>query len=225
MRFFYIATLLIANIYGVSGTTEQTSVIEYIQELTGKVDELTKIIADLQRRIDAVESALHQKTAPLQTIVKQQDQSLSTLPPKKTLKKPSPHVDADHLWDSALCALEQKQLETAEQCFADFVHFYPKHPNASEAQYWLGEIQLINKKYAQAQIYYALAYKSLSESNPRKADTGLKIAECYFALNKVKEGCLFLKEIMQLQQKGNNISTATLQLMEQFWSKYKCAAL
>jgi TolA-binding protein len=224
MRFFYIAILLIINTYGVSGAVEQTSVIEYIQELTGKVDELTKIIADLQKRIDAVESTLLQKTVSPQTIVNQQDQGLSA-PPKITLKKARPNVDADHLWDSALCALEQKQLETAEQYFADFVHFYPKHPHASEAQYWLGEIQLINKKYAQAQIYYALAYKSLSESNPRKADTGLKIAECYFALNKVKEGCLFLKEIMQLQQKGNNISTATLQLMEQFWSKYKCADL
>jgi lipopolysaccharide biosynthesis regulator YciM len=84
---------------------------------------------------------------------------------------------------------------------------------------------MINKKYAEAQPYYALGYKAFPESNTRKAEVGLKIAECYFALNKNKEGFLFLKEIMKLQQRGAKISNATLQLMQKYWAQHKCADL
>jgi TolA-binding protein len=199
-------------------TNTQNNIIEYIQELTGKIDELTKAVDELQKRIEVLEHQFSIKSTHNVNVPTSQNTKEST-------RKSSPPANAERLWNDAICALQQKKLEVAEQHFADFIHFYPNHPNVPEGQYWLGEIQLLNKNYAQAQTYYALAYKSFPNTNTRKADAGLKIAECYFALKKNKEGCLFLKELMTLQQKGASVSTATLQLMEQYWAKYKCADL
>lgn len=224
MKYFYILGMLLLNVSILTAeeVTEHTGVVEYIQELTGKIDVLTKTIDDLQKRIEILENC-HQPTA-----LEKKDLSAKgdlTAQIAKGKSKKLPPLSADRLWRDAMSALQQKKYEIAEQKFADFVHFYGEASQAAEGYYWLGEIQLLNKQYNQAQIYYASAYKAFLDTDIRKAETGLKIADCYFALNKRKEGCLFLKEVMKLQEKGSAISTATLQLVEQYWAKYKCADL
>jgi TolA-binding protein len=202
--------------------TERAGVIDYIQELTGKIDILTKTIDELQKRIEVLENCHQSKTIEKKDLL---DKSAPPAQIEKGKPKKLPPLSADRLWSDAMGALQQKQYEIADQKLADFVHFYGDTSRAAEGYYWLGEIQLLNKQYNQAQIYYANAYKIFVETDIRKAETGLKIADCYFALNKLKEGCLFLKEVMKLQQKGAAVSTATLQLVEQYWAKYKCADL
>lgn len=225
MRYLYacLFTLLLANIISAEEETEH-SVIEYIQELTGKIDTLTQTIEVLEKRIEILEATSHMRG------VEEKSKRLEKTPEKKqdiSLKptRSAPSASADQLWNDGQMALKNKNFSTAEQLFFEFVHAYPEHGHASEANYWLGEINMINTKYVEAQPFYALAYRAFPESNARKAEAGLKIAECYFALNKNKEGCLFLKEIMKLQQRGAKISNATLQLMQKYWAQYNCGEL
>lgn len=199
----------------------QQSVIEYIQELTGKIDELTRTVDELQKRITLLEV----KSCPQQNDAPQKESSIkeseATTSIKTKTRKPS--ASAETLWSEGISALQNKNLASAENAFLEIVRLYPESAHTTEASYWLGEVLLVSKNHAEAQKYYALAYKAFPASDSRKGEVGLKIAECYFALNKNKEGCLFLKEIMKLKQNGATISSATLQLIQKYWAQHKCA--
>ncbi len=206
----------------------QQNVIEYIQELTGKIDELTQIVTDLQRRVETLEDTMHLKSsgAPGKSSPTASkaalDPTLKT-PESKSNKRSRPSVPSGQLLGDAMTALQHKNYDVATQLLLDLTQYYPEHPDAPEAYYWLGELSLIKQLFPEAQQHYARAYKELPKTNTLKADAGLKIAECYFALKKTKEGCLFLKEIMKLKQDGASVSTATLNLMEEYWKTHKCA--
>ena len=225
----YIFSLSLVLLFGLNTLLGEESVkaesnqniIEYIQELTGKIDELTRTVDELQQRITLLEvnSCSQQQGTPQKAAPANPSTSETPAPPKTD----KPSASAENLWNEGSAALRRKDFSAAEKAFSEIVRFYPDNAHASESSYWVGEVLLMSKKYAEAQKYYALAYKAFPESDSRKAEVGLKIAECYFALNKNKEGCLFLKEIMKLQQKGANISSATLQLMQKQWVQHKCA--
>jgi TolA-binding protein len=206
----------------VANSDSHQNMIEYIQELTGKIDELTRTVEELQKRITLLEvnSCSQHNEAP-------QKAAPATPSAPKTPAQPAtpdkPSASADVLWSNGNADLQRKDFPAAEKAFSEIVRFYPNHAHATEASYWVGEILLMSKRYEDAQKYYALSYKAFADSDSRKAEVGLKIAECYFALNKNKEGCLFLKEIMKLKQNGANISSATLQLMQKYWAQHKCA--
>lgn len=208
------SVLILMSFASVRGSepTDQTGVVEYIQELTGKVDALERTVSELEKRLNILEQHLH-LNASKEMKAKQ----------VKTLPKAGGIPTAERLWDDAMCALQQKAYDRASQLFVAFLSAYPNHTNSAHANYWLGEIQQLNKQYAKAQGYYAAAYKSFPKTHERKGEAGLKIAECYFALDKRKEGCLFLKEIMNMKENGGIVSTATLQLMEKYWLHHKCA--
>ena len=228
MRCVYYAALMVFGLVNVVSAEEEKvehSVVEYVQELTGKLDALTQTIELLEKRIEILEAACHARGAEENS--KKVEKGVVDSKPASVEKpnRPKPSVGADRLSSDGLSALQHKNFDEAEQKFLDLVQLYPEHSAVPNACYWLGEIHVIKKQYAQAQAYYARAYKAFPEANVKKAEIGLKIAECYFALNKNKEGCLFLKEIMKLQQRGANISNATLQLMQKYWALHKCADL
>lgn len=224
MRYLY-SLLMVFGLVGVVSAEEakvEQSVVEYVQELTGKLDALTQTIEALEKRVEVLEAACHSRA------VEENSRGAEKIAETKPVvvekpKRSKPSASADMLWSDGQSALQHKKFEEAAQKLGDLIQFYPEHSAVPEAHYWLGEIQVANKQYAQAQTYYAVAYKAFPETNVKKAEVGLKIAECYFALNKNKEGCLFLKEIMKLQQRGANISNATLQLMQKYWKLHKCA--
>lgn len=224
MRFSYLiwtCVLLNTHILLAKDRSDHNGMLEYVQELTGKIDTLEKKLEDFERRLQTLEEKSHKKAiaekSPLKPLPVADQQ------PKEGLRKSPPNGGPDNLWKEALCAIQQKRVEEAKQKFIDFEHFYPEHPNVPEGRYWLGEIQFAAENYSQAQAFYALAYKGFTDTNPRKTEVGVKLADCYFALNKNKEGCVFLKEVMQLQQKGAAITPATVRLLEQLWFKHKCA--
>jgi TolA-binding protein len=226
MRSLYagLITFLLLNSISAEEEKADHSVIEYIQELTGKTDALTQLVETLEKRIEILEAASQVRCAKEKGKTPEKTSAVTSVVSANP-KRPFPPAGVNQLWNDSQRALQNKKFSAAEQLFFDFVRTYPEHENAPEANYWLGEINLINKKYVEAQSCYALAYKAFLENNPRKADVGLKIAECYFALNKNKKGCLFLKEIMKLKHRGANISNATLQLMQKYWVQHKCADL
>lgn len=222
----YVSLVLVVlgwvNVVSAEEAKVEQSVVECVQELTGKLDALTQAVEVLEKRIEILETSCHSKAVEenSKTVEKVVEPELAVVEKPKRSK---PSANADMLWNDGMGALQHKKFDEAAQKFGDLVHFYPEHSAVPEAYYWLGEMQVINKQYAQAQAYYALAYKAFPETNVKKAEVGLKIAECYFALNKNKEGCLFLKEIMKLQQRGATVSSATLQLMQKYWAQHKCA--
>ncbi|MDP3641192.1 MAG: hypothetical protein Q8R43_02005 [Alphaproteobacteria bacterium] len=226
MRYLYSVLMIFGLVNVVSAEEEKVeqSVVEYVQELTGKVDVLMQTIDALEKRIEILEVACHAQGAEEKGKVVERVAEYKPAVVEKS-KRSKPSASADRLSSEGLSAVQHKNFDEAEQKFLDLVQFYPEDSAVSEACYWLGEMQVIKKQFAQAQTYYALAYKAFPETNVKKAEVGLKIAECYFALNKNKEGCLFLKEIMKLQQRGASISNATLQLMQKYWAQHKCADL
>lgn len=222
MRFSYLMLMWIFNIQELfaKDVSDQSGMLEYVQELTGKIDTLEKKLEEFERRLQSHEDQLHKKDIAGKEQVKTLPSTEAVLKNKPARMPPS--GGSEHLWKEALCVLQQKKFAEAKQKFIDFLRFYPDHSNASEGQYWLGEIEVAAQNYSEAQVFYALAYKGFLEGSPRKTEVGVKLADCYFALNKNKEGCVFLKEVMQLQQKGAAITPATLRLLEQLWIKYKC---
>lgn len=224
MRYLYLCLVMfmLMNIVSAEDETTEHSVIEYIRELTGKIDALTQTIESLEKRIEILETAFHSRNAEEKGKILESTPD-TTLVISAKPKRSYPSASADQMWNHGNSALQHKDFAVAQQSFEELIKAYPEHEYAPEAGYWAGEINVTNKKYAEAQPYYALAYKAFPESNARKAEVGLKIAECYFALNKNKEGCLFLNEVMKLQQRGAKISNATLQLMKKYWTQNKCA--
>lgn len=227
MRHVYYLVLMILGLVSIVSAQEERveqNVVEYIQELTGKLDALMQTIEMMEKRIEILEMACHARGVEENSkkVEKKADPSPAVIEKPKQSRPPA---SADKLLSDGMNAIQHKNFDDAEQKFGDLIQLYPEHSGAPEACYWLGEMQVIKKQHAKAQAYYARAYKAFSEKDSKKAEVGLKIAECYFALNKNKEGCLFLKEIMKLQQRGANVSSATLKLMQKYWTQHKCADL
>lgn len=223
MRYLKLCLVVAVLLDTASAAEEETkhTVIEYIQELTGKVDALSQVIKALEKRIEILEAASNALGAEEKSKICEGVPETGGAA-SASLSRAFPRANADQLWNDANTEIQHKKFSEAGRLFISLVKNYPEHEKAPEASYWVGEINMINKKYVEARSYYALAYKKFPETNSRKAEVGLKIAECYFALSKNKEGCLFLKEIMKLQQNGGAVSTATQKLMEQYWKTHKC---
>ncbi len=101
-------------------------------------------------------------------------------------KKSSPQND--ELWQSAMLELEHQDFSAALIKFKQFLESYPKHSNAPKAYYWLGEIYFSQKKYVQARGMYQRSFEAFPNACSNKVEVGVKVAECFFNQQKIKEG-------------------------------------
>lgn len=201
-----VAPLLLASCSGRAKDQE-------LQDLKNQVAELQKNFADLNLRMNNVDSRIeivNQKSTDIDTRVKALDAQRSSpveitrvTPPAETAPKPAPStvegatpprftnenlekMDPISLYNDTFLKLQKGKLEQAEKGFKDFVQLYPTHENADNAYYWIGEILYSRRSYPSA----LETFNSLIERYPKGnkvPDALVKVGYCYLQLGEIEK--------------------------------------
>jgi len=157
--------------------------------------------------------------------------------PAETQKAPEDKVVADNKTDApaekqpvpdfktprehynyAFKLLNQTQYEDAAAAFEAFAKKYPKDPLVGNAFYWEGETYYIRHDYSIAADDFRQGFEAAPEG-PKAADNLLKLALSLDALNRDKEACIVLHQIIGKFKKSSS-STASKAESEQ--KRLKC---
>lgn len=123
----------------------------------------------------------------------------------------------DH-YNHAFRLLNQSRYEDAAHYFETFAHEYPKDPLIGNAYYWLGETHYIRRDYVKAADNFRQGFEVLP-GGPKAADNLLKLSMSLSAMQKNKEACVVLD---QLLVKFRETSTAVAQKAEQERTRIGC---
>ena len=117
---------------------------------------------------------------------------LGTLPAGKTAGATAPaNPQARGQFDSALNLLAKAQYDEARAQFRAFADANPGDELAPQAIYWIGDIDFVQKDYANAAHAFAEQIKKYPTST-RSPDSMLKLGRSFIAMGQTKEGCLTL---------------------------------
>lgn len=111
----------------------------------------------------------------------------------------------DH-YNYAFRLLNQTQYEQAATSFDDFAAKYPKDPLVGNAFYWGGETYYIRRDYTTAADYFRKGYEAMPEG-PKAADNLYKLALSLNALDRGKEACVVLQQVVaKFKKTSTNIA-------------------
>lgn len=102
-----------------------------------------------------------------------------------------PSVDVPSQYDNAKKLLAQAQYDEARAAFRSFADSHPQDPQAGQAIYWIGSIDVVQKDYPNASRSFAEALKKYPDS-PSAPQSMLKLGQTLIAMKQTKEGCTFL---------------------------------
>jgi tol-pal system protein YbgF len=91
-------------------------------------------------------------------------------------------------YEAAFQLLRANDYASAEAAMRAFVQRNPKHPLASNAQFWLGETYWVRNNFQDAAVAYADGYKNYPKGN-KAPDTLLKLGMSLAALKKDQDAC------------------------------------
>jgi len=117
-----------------------------------------------------------------------------------TLRKPEEtapgqfNTPRDH-YNYAFRLLNQTKYEEAAKSFSDFTKKYPKDPLIGNAYYWQGETFYIRRDYVTAADNFRQGFEALP-NGPKAADNLLKLAMSLDALQRDKEACVVLGQVI-----------------------------
>jgi tol-pal system protein YbgF len=113
------------------------------------------------------------------------------------LKIPEPSAEATprDLYNSAFRLLNQTKYDEASKSFEQFTKKYPKDPLIGNAYYWMGETYYIRRDYVTAADNFRAGFEALP-TGPKAADNLLKLAMSLNALNRDKEACVVLGQVV-----------------------------
>lgn len=214
---------------------------EQIRTLEGKIEQvsfenkqlkaqLEKSNGDIQFRLTALEkkSAVVAASSPAPA-------AEATLPDSSQLRpvesenpgsengneQAPPHkfATAHELYAHALALLnhEAKYAEAGDE-FAAFTKQYPKDPLVGNAYYWLGDTQYARRDYMRAADSFRQGYEAMP-AGPKASENLLKLAMSLDALNKDKEACVVLKQVVS---KFGNASPSVKSRAEQEINRIGC---
>lgn len=134
------------------------------------------------------------------------DSETTEQPAKKTdALKTSFNSPRDH-YNYAFRLLNQTQYEQAAKSFDDFVKKHPKDPLSGNAYYWGGETYYIRRDYVKSADYFRQGYEAMPEG-PKAADNLYKLALSLNALDRGKEACIVLQQVVaKFKRTSTNIS-------------------
>jgi tol-pal system protein YbgF len=153
-------------------TTQVSEATDATRRLGEQVDGTSTVLNQLR---EAVERAAHppqQLSAPVPAVA---------VPADRSPAPPTPTDQAKKAYASALGVFQSHEHGQAVLDFLGFLSQYPKHPLASNAQYWIGEAYYAQRDYRQA----AVEFQKVLDRNPRggKApDALVKVGLCYINL-------------------------------------------
>jgi tol-pal system protein YbgF len=116
-----------------------------------------------------------------------------TAPPLASEHTP-PQEEPLALYRAAYERLRAGDHGAAEKGFREFVHRYPRHDYADNAQYWLAECFYDQKRYREAVPEFRIVAQRWPLGN-KAPDALLKLGYSQLALGEVKEGSATLREL------------------------------
>lgn len=139
---------------------------------------------------------------------------LATIPSGTALPLPPPSNPGDQSgpsarpeFDVAMNLLAKAQYDQSRAAFRSFADTHPKDDLAPQAVYWVGDIDYVQKDYANAARAFAEGIKKYPAS-PRAADSMLKLGESLIAMSQKKEGCAALAALPSKYPAASKIITA-----------------
>ncbi|RFC63172.1 tol-pal system protein YbgF [Fulvimarina endophytica] len=121
----------------------------------------------------------------------------STTPPaSQSSSQPvaAPSGNAQAVYSAAYDELLAGDYASAEQSFRQYVQTYPNSPDASDAQYWLGESLYQQQKYADAAEVFLNAQKDDPEAT-KAPEMMLKLGMSLAALGNAETACITYREV------------------------------
>ena len=116
-------------------------------------------LADNLEEVKVRLGRLNQQLAEVQTTLQSLDAKLATAAPLagapgSTTPLSTPPPSADVLYNNGLRDINGGRYDLARQSFQDYLQFYPDTDLASNAQFYLGEINYAEKKFREAVVEY-----------------------------------------------------------------------
>ena len=152
-----------------------------LQRMTGRNEELTKALADLQQKQKDVDERM-KKNEPAKVSV---DGREFTADPKEK---------AD--FDAALGVFRSGQFAQSQTAFADFVKRYPQSGYNPSALFWLGNAQYATRNYTEA-IANFRSMLSLAPDHAKAPEAVLSIANCQIELKDTKGARRTLEDLVK----------------------------
>ena len=147
----------------------------------------TKQRADVEFRLNALETGSRPPVAPAPT---------AALPPAKSPAAiaPKPAATADAAWKLAYANALAKDWPATETAMTAFIADWPKSTRQTQAQYWLGRSHAERDQHAQAARAFLKVYETAPRS-PQAPDSLLGLANAMVGLKKPKDACRVLGEL------------------------------
>lgn len=111
------------------------------------------------------------------------------------------------LYNHAFRLLNQTKYEEASSAFDRFTKKYPKDPLIGNAYYWQGETFYIRRDYVNAADNFRQGFEAMP-SGPKAPDNLLKLAMSLDALNRDKEACIVLQQVVSKFKSSSTSVTA-----------------
>ena len=161
-------------------------------------DAAAKSRADIEFRLGALENGAPRApavvvppaAAPEPALVTGDDMS----PPKPVARPAAKPATADVAWKAAYANVNAKDWPATEAAMTRFAAEWPKSPQVTRAQYWLGRSHAERDQHAQAARAFLKVYETAPRS-PQAPDSLLGLAQAMVGLKKPKDACRVLGEL------------------------------
>lgn len=141
-----------------------------IARLRGQDEQMTRELADLQRRQKDVAQGVEERLRKFEPVKVTQDG-------KEFLVEPAEQRE----FEAALAVFRKGEFPAAQAAFAEFTRRYPQSGYRSVALFWLGNAQYANRDYRGAIVNFR-ALLAASPDHPRAPEAVLSIANCQIEL-------------------------------------------
>lgn len=145
-------------------------------------------------------------------------------PPETPSFQTAPPLSANDpvgLYEQAFSYLKDKDYDSAEKGFQQFLARYPDNDLAANAWYWLGESFYVRNDFEQAARTFAESYQKYPKG-PKGPDNLLKLGMSLSALGKKQDACL---TYVQLKKQYPNGAMPILSRADQESERLGCGAL
>lgn len=221
-------TLLQKKVYGSPAAAKRAEDGDgNLNDLYNQIDEQSKLITDLTRKVEELSFETEQLKEQLHKINSDVDirfQEMAKQPEKPVEKKTSKTEKSDkkesdkEAYDKAYQLLVKGKYAESEKALSEFLKKYPDSSLAGNANYWLGETYYVRGQYEVAVGIFSDGLTKY-EKSAKAPDNLLKLGLTMAQLKKKTEACGFFK---LLPEKFPKASSTLKQRAKQESKKLSC---
>lgn len=152
-------------------------------QLMGRVEELQNAVRTLRGEIETLRydlDGVRQRQRDVYVDLDQRLQALESATGGRTGTSPANGNDSE-AYQAAFALLREARYEEAKQAFRSFLETYPQSSLVSNAWYWLGEVNYVNKGFETAVGQFRKVVDEFPQST-KAADAWLKLGYCHYEL-------------------------------------------